>query len=593
MIPPLLHPSVRSGAERRLFEHLRDAPRTEDWVCLHSLALAHHETKRRAEIDFLLLTRLGVFVLEVKGGRVARADGLWHFTDRWNNTVSKNEGPFEQASSAMFALEREVRTEFDGDRRRSRLLFGFGVAFPDIEFDVTGVEADDRQVYDCRSTREPIADFVHRLASYWRERSSDASGKTTRYAPTPSDIEALVDFLRGDFDKLPTLSAQADESKRKLVALEAEQYAVLDGLEQSSHVEGMPARYFVQGGAGTGKTLLAAEIAKREAQSSDRSVLLLCFNRVLCGLLEHNLTSSQNITVKTIGKLLREIVAGSSLEQEFRSRSSQLASDEVYRQLLPEYASLAASDGTFQRYDVLVVDEAQDMMSQGVLDALDCCVVNGLRGGRWWVFCDINNQEAVFGLFEKEALLRLIADGQVVVLPTNRRNTIPVATETAVIARPKATPRAIADGIPVTVRFYKDQIRQAKRVESDLQRLLGDGIAPHQITILSPLGPNACSGNLPDKVGLRQVKHENAWKIGSPLLDIVTHATVSSFKGLENDYILLTDVESLSSDWWKGVTYVGMSRARVGLIVYLKDALRDAYEERQKLWLEENRTEDV
>jgi len=109
MIPPIVHPSVRSGAERRLFEHLRDAPGTEDWVCLHSLALAHHESKRRAEIDFLLLTRIGVFVLEVKGGRVARRDGVWHFTDRWDKTVIKNEGPFEQASSAMFALEQEVR----------------------------------------------------------------------------------------------------------------------------------------------------------------------------------------------------------------------------------------------------------------------------------------------------------------------------------------------------------------------------------------------------------------------------------------------------------------------------------------------------
>src|SRR5260221_13781243 len=104
MIPSTIHPMVKSGAERRLYELLRDAPGTEDWVCLHSLGLARHASKRRGEIDFLLLTRLGIFVLEVKGGRVARRDGLWIHTDRFGQETSRHESPFDQASSAMFSL---------------------------------------------------------------------------------------------------------------------------------------------------------------------------------------------------------------------------------------------------------------------------------------------------------------------------------------------------------------------------------------------------------------------------------------------------------------------------------------------------------
>jgi hypothetical protein len=57
MIPPLIHPAVRSAAERKLFGVIRVDTGTDDWVCLHSLALARHDTKRRGEIDFLLLTR--------------------------------------------------------------------------------------------------------------------------------------------------------------------------------------------------------------------------------------------------------------------------------------------------------------------------------------------------------------------------------------------------------------------------------------------------------------------------------------------------------------------------------------------------------
>src|SRR5690242_2550994 len=98
MIPPTVHPSVRSGGERRLFAIIRDAPGTADWVCLHSLGLARHCAKRRGEIDFVLITRKGLFVLEVKAGRVARRDGEWIFTDRYGVEHRKRDGPFEQAS---------------------------------------------------------------------------------------------------------------------------------------------------------------------------------------------------------------------------------------------------------------------------------------------------------------------------------------------------------------------------------------------------------------------------------------------------------------------------------------------------------------
>jgi hypothetical protein len=45
MLPPTIHSTVQSHAERRIYEVIRDAPDTEHWVCLHSLGLAHHETK--------------------------------------------------------------------------------------------------------------------------------------------------------------------------------------------------------------------------------------------------------------------------------------------------------------------------------------------------------------------------------------------------------------------------------------------------------------------------------------------------------------------------------------------------------------------
>ena len=81
------HNQLRQKKEYSIYLKLLQA--TENWVCLHSLALADHSYKRYGEIDFLMLTRKGIFVLEVKGGRVSRKDGLWTFINRYGQSNVK------------------------------------------------------------------------------------------------------------------------------------------------------------------------------------------------------------------------------------------------------------------------------------------------------------------------------------------------------------------------------------------------------------------------------------------------------------------------------------------------------------------------
>ena len=95
MIPATIHPDVLSSGERRIVALLRDAAGTDSWICLHSLGLARHAHKRRAEIDFLLISRKGVFALEVKAGRVARIEGEWAYTNRYGQQNRKRESPFD------------------------------------------------------------------------------------------------------------------------------------------------------------------------------------------------------------------------------------------------------------------------------------------------------------------------------------------------------------------------------------------------------------------------------------------------------------------------------------------------------------------
>lgn len=586
MIPATIHPHVKSGAERRMFDVIRDTPNTDDWICLHSLGLARHAKKRRGEIDFLLLTRTGVFVLEVKGGGVKRDDGIWHFTDRYGTVHRKSEGPFDQAAGAMFALEADVNRQFKDDARRSRLLFGYGVILPDVRFNETGSEADRRQVYDFDDRQLPFSNYIQRLSVYARE-----TDKRSRYSPTANDIHELVDFLRPDFDLVPPLVVQVDEASARLLALEKEQYAVIDAWEQYRHP-----RVIVQGGAGTGKTLLAMEASVREARKGKGTVLLVCFNQLLARYLKLVAAARHpegGIEVTSIYGLLNSIIQSSRYSDEFSKRRASSSESEVYGDLYPEFAQRAVLDSQPNQVRTLIVDEAQDMMTLDLFDILDACLEGGLKEGRWRVFCDVNNQASVFGRYEDDALGRLTKLGQTVYLVTNRRNTIPVADETAMLTRPRIVAPALIEGVPVQYSWYANLEAQQSGVSKALGKLAAEGVAPGRITVLSPRSIEHCCASGIDTPPLSQITWTNVGDVMSGKAKSVSYATISAFKGLENDFILLTDIEDVELEWWRSVIYVGMSRARVGLHLFLSEALRSTYDSCIRRWIEERAKDEA
>lgn len=579
MIPPTIHPNVQSNAERKLFQVIRDSHQTDDWICLHSLGLAKHSTKRRGEIDFLLLTRKGIFVLEVKGGRVRRENGVWCFTDRYGTVHQKYESPFDQASSSMFSLEEYINNEFHQSQKQPKFLFGFGAIFPDIIFDAHGTEVDQQQIYDARDRRLPITAFIDRLASYWRKHH-----RNNRHAPNVHDIEELADFLRGDFDLVPPLSVVADAAADQLLSLEKEQYAILDSLEQYSRP-----RMLVQGSAGTGKTLLAVEVALRQSRKPDNEVLLLCYNRLLANFLQAKINADNKgcsgIVVKSIYSLMHDLIASSSLFEEFQSKFESSDENAIYSELFPEYAGLAVIETAAKPFNTLIIDEAQDMMTQEILDVLDNLIQGGFEGGCWWVFCDTNNQASVFGTFDEQALGRLLTFGNTAILSTNWRNTRPIADETIMLTRPKVRASARVDGIPVKYSWYEKPQLQSASLIRILNKLVKEQVTPGQITVLSPKKADICCASSSQDIQMIHITENNVWEIFSEGSNKISYASISSFKGLENDFIVLTDIDNLDTDWCRAVIYVGMSRARLGLYLLLKQTLRPVYEQCLKEWM--------
>ena len=157
MIPAIPH-GTHSSAEKRLFDLLRGVSNhsSDSYTAYHSLNLTRHAYKRFGEIDFLICSRKGLYVLEVKGSRIACRDGIWSYMNRYGEVNQSIEGPFKQAESALHNPPTHCPTKLRKnlpDPLVNCFSIGYGVVFPDIIWETSGAEWDRHTLADARELR--------------------------------------------------------------------------------------------------------------------------------------------------------------------------------------------------------------------------------------------------------------------------------------------------------------------------------------------------------------------------------------------------------------------------------------------------------
>ena len=232
MFPPVCSAKVTSSGERFIFEELRNAPNSDNWYCLHSLELSSHVTKVCGEIDFVVMVPgEGIFCLEVKSGKVSRVGGIWLYENRLGHVHTNFEGPFKQARTGMFSLRKLIESEFDPEDRLRKVVYDSGVVLPDVEFDESGPDMDSWRVYDNRSRRYPIYQFIKKLSDHSHEDLKNCRWYDEEDSrPTEADIKRLVKFLRGDFELNVRRGFYAEELHKEIIRLTCEQTRCLENL---------------------------------------------------------------------------------------------------------------------------------------------------------------------------------------------------------------------------------------------------------------------------------------------------------------------------------------------------------------------------
>lgn len=565
MIPSTISPEVKSTAERRIFEWFQKSQQTDDWVVLHSLGISNHNKVIYGETDFFVLVpQKGVFALEVKGGRVMRKNGIWYYTNKYGETNHKARGPFEQAKDSVFSIVTELKKRLDKNHRYlTNIFFGFGVMFPDIEYSVSGIDEEQWQVFDSRFGNN-VRGFILQLADCAHKKWVEHYGYLdSSKLPSSGDVAYLATLLRGDFDFAISTHLQLNHADEALIRLTKEQYRCLDQLEDNP-------RCLIEGPAGTGKTLLAVEEAKR-ATARGEKVALFCFNANLGEWLYHYFTAAPEVLqpayVGTFHKFIVQIVKSYGKQVYPTQNDDQM----FYQKVLPEQALLAIND-TFEKYDKIIIDEAQDLIFSTYLNVMDACLKKGLSRGKWLMFGDFSMQAIYAGNKSGDEMKNLLEEYTSFIrfkLTLNCRNTKQICEEiktvTGFVAPFESWTKV--EGPPVNYITYTSIDDQQNKLRDLLLKLYSMKIEAEKIVILSPQKrENSVVSLLTDfKIANFQL----------PQGPNTTFSTIQSYKGLENTIVILTDIEDYNAD---KLMYVGLSRARSGLYILESEEAAKEYQ---------------
>lgn len=247
MIPELLGSEVQSTAEKKFFRLLQLLPGTEHWTVLHSVGISRHPTQSQGEADFILLIpEMGVFVLEVKGGRISYETGRWHTTNRYGERKSID--PVRQANEGMQALKDFVGSNARNTEQLSYAVFGYGVVFPDASFPAQTLLPDiSREQIADKEDLLDVREYVEKLGRFWRSRHVN---NPKVFPPNKRQTDLLVSILRPQFEARVLLPAFIKNFDQEAISLTENQQMIFDSLLEND-------RCLIRGSAGTGKTILA------------------------------------------------------------------------------------------------------------------------------------------------------------------------------------------------------------------------------------------------------------------------------------------------------------------------------------------------
>jgi hypothetical protein len=488
------------------------------WTAWHSLRL-REGAAWLGEGDFVIANpQHGALVLEVKGGEISVRDGRWF---SWAEALKR--APLEQALDFVSLLKRRLAKQ-----SCQAPSAGAAVCFPDTEFQRPPGEDVLAGVVLGKVQLPWIGEALPRVMERALPLGGDAVGDW---------VERIHAMWGETWVPALTLGMRAKALGEDRFALTEAQLETLEGLAENERV-------LVQGGAGAGKTLLAAEAARREV-AAGRRVLFLCFTTPLQRWLDERLTGA-GVAIRTVSEFAWSLVIGDA------EPPPDVTDPEFWRDTL-----LKAGDVVQPLWDSVIVDEAQDLQEEAWL------LVASLTppGTRLWAFHDPGQSFWP----DRKPPTDLFASATRFKLRTGRR--CPPGIQALANKwlgepyDPAALEAAWKDRVLGSVESPSASALPDK-VGAEVDRMLSEGLSPGDIAIVSVRGQTA-----KDAIFMRKrIGRHDFVRADAP--DASERLVADSFlrwKGLERPAVIVTDLPARGTELKQlGVRmYVALTRAMV------------------------------
>ncbi len=555
MYPKVFPNDSNSSGERKVFEYLKEnAP--SDWIVLHSFRLPKHKTVVFGEADFVVIApKYGIFVLEIKSGGVGFDGDNWVFINRNQEKSYKRRGPFQQGREAMFEIERIIGEKLGAGYSRTDIIYGYGVIFTDERnFPLDAITEDETWRLCQKVETVDYVSFIKKLHKNFLLELNQLGKRIPKELSTTT-AENIGKTLRPIVDCIVPLKSFVEATEQDIISLTEEQYSCLDDIEINEQI-------VITGGAGTGKTLIAVEEAKR--CESNVKIGFFCYNKNLADFIRKNI-SAKNIEVYSIHAFMVKICAELGLEND--------GSQEFFSTILPQKASeVAKKKGII--FDKIIVDEFQDLCTTEYINFFDAILKKGLMDGNFSFYGDFARQ----AIYNESATLNTLKSFTFFAkkhLSINCRNTLYIGNELInVTGYEDKQYRLKITGEPVDFYVCTSEEEQSKKLIECIKDLKKKGFKSSSIIVLSPKRREHSVVNLCDKekfiIGDYGEESEEYYAMFS---------TVQSYKGLESEIVILIDVDDYSD---AQLMYIALSRARSKLIVL---ETQEASKQRKKLTL--------
>lgn len=499
----------RRSAEIKVFNKcIQELP--DDWYVFYSRpwwGLNERGGEKDGEADFILAHQdFGILFLEVKGGLISYDSQLdqWSSTDRYGIKHNFSKSPIQQAVQCKHQLIRKFKNAKNWPA--GRVIAHHGVIFVDsVEPETALIGGFEKELF-CNSVQ------FEREFYNWVQKRLLTNREKNEIGPGPAGMKVMTDVLAKPLQMRTTLSRAStdnlDSMNQQLTGIQ---------LQALAEIEISP-RIVIEGGAGTGKTVIACELALRSSEN-DTNVALCCVGDSLLSDFKFRLGSTNsNLHILSINELL-----------------------------LSE-----------NRFDRIIIDESQDL-NWSDWDK----VTTKLIDSKSKLVCFMDSNQAIYRL---AADLESRLGARRITLRVNLRNTRKIA-EVINNLYEGPTPQSFGlDGIAPIFTKVTTHDEATEKICAEILKLNKiEGVDFSSIVILSE--NKDFLRRLERSLNSVGVFHNTAKFRG---LNILTLDTVLNFKGLESPFVIVYSDSDASNS--KALSYVSTSRARTYLHVYGNDS---------------------